>query len=220
MNHYKIVTLTPEELQKCIDFSEESAKSQQQIEFGQKDTNPRTIKEIARDNLIGKMAEVAVSRMLREEYGIHFPVNFDIYPRGEWDDCDVQIKAWTIDIKSTRSGKWLLFETSKLKMRQNQKINNLPDAVIMCRTPWDRDNDKPRGAVELIGAISVYALLRNSNNKVIFLKKHDFIPNTKTKLQADNFAIRFEDINHDWDKIIDYMVKNMPPDISSMHIPD
>lgn len=106
------------------------------------------------------MAEVAVSRMLREEYGIHFPVNFDIYPRGEWDDCDVQIKAWTIDIKSTRSGKWLLFETSKLKMRQNQKINNLPDAVIMCRTPWDRDNDKPRGSVELIGAISVYALLK------------------------------------------------------------
>ncbi len=220
MERYKIITLTPDEMQKCITFSEESAKSQQQIEFGQKDTKARSVKEIARDNLIGKMAEVAVSRMLREEYGIHFPVNFDIYPRGEWDDCDVQIKAWTIDIKSTRSGKWLLFETSKLKMRQNQKINNLPDAVIMCRTPWDRDNDKPRGSVELIGAISVYALLKNSNNKVIFLKKHDFIPNTKTKLQADNLAIQFEDINHDWDKIIDYMVKNMPPDISGMRIPD
>ena len=213
MELYKIITLTQDEMQKCIAFSEESAKTQQQIEFGQKDTKPRSIDEIARDNLIGKMAEVAVSRMLREEYGIHFP-------RGEWDDCDVQIKAWTIDIKSTRSGKWLLFETSKLKMRQNQKINNLPDAVIMCRTPWDRDNDKPRGSVELIGAISVYALLKNTNHRVLHLKKGDVIPNTKARLQADNLAIRFEDINHDWDKIIDYMVKTMPPDISSLHIPD
>ena len=220
MELYKIITLTQDEMQKCIAFSEESAKTQQQIEFGQKDTKPRSIDEIARDNLIGKMAEVAVSRMLREEYGIHFPVNFDIYPRGEWDDCDVQIKAWTIDIKSTRSGKWLLFETSKLKMRQNQKINNLPDAVIMCRTPWDRDNDKPRGSVELIGAISVYALLKNTNHRVLHLKKGDVIPNTKARLQADNLAIRFEDINHDWNKIIDYMVKTMPPDISSLHIPD
>ena len=220
MELYKTITLTPEEMQKCVAFSEESAKSQQQIEFGQKDTKPRPVKEIARDNLIGKMAEVAVSRMLRSEYGIHFPVNFDIYPRGEWDDCDVQIKAWTIDIKSTRSGKWLLFETSKLRMRQNQKINNLPDAVIMCRTPWDRENDKPIGAVELIGAISLFALLKNSNKRVIHLKKGDCIPNTKAVLQADNLAIRFEDINHDWDKIIDYMVKNMPPDISGMRIPD
>jgi len=36
------------------------------------------------------------------------------------------------------------------------------------------------------------------------LKKGDVIPNTKARLQADNLAIRFEDINHDWDKIIDY----------------
>lgn len=134
MSNYTVITLTPDEMQKCIEFSKKSAETQQAIEFGQKDTKPRPKEEIARDNLIGKMAEVAVLRMLREKYGIHYPVNYEIYPRGEWDDCDVKIGGWSIDIKSTRSGKWLLFETSKLQMRQNQKINNL-DALIMCRTP-------------------------------------------------------------------------------------
>ena len=214
MNQYKTITLTPDEMQKCKMFSEESAKSQQDIEFGQKDTKPRPISEIARDNLIGKMAEVAVSRMLREEYGIHFPVNFEIYPRGEWDDCDVQIKSWSIDIKSTRSGHWLLFETSKLKMRQNQKINNLPDAVFMCRTPWDRDTDSPIGTVELIGAISLEKLL-SKDPKVKHLKKGDFIPNTKARLQAENLAVEFDDLNHDWEQIIKFMINNNPTASSS-----
>ena len=215
---YKTIVLTPDEMKKCRDFSVKSAESQQEIEFGQKDTKPRSTQEIARDNLIGKMAEAAVSRMLREEYSIHVPVNFEIYPRGEWDDCDVQIKAWNIDIKSTRSGHWLLFETSKLRMRQNQAINNLPDAVFMCRTLWNRDDDSPEGSVELIGTINLQTLVSN-NSIVKHLKKGDFIPNTKTKLQADNLAVEFDDLNHDWNQIIQYMLKNSPPDTSSYHIP-
>ena len=210
---YKTLTLTEEEMQKCIDFSKRSAESQQPIEFGQKDTKARPVDEIARDNLIGKMAEAAVARMLREEYKIHVPVNFEIYPRGEWDDCDIQIKAWTIDIKSTRIGQWLLFETNKLNMRVNQEINNLPDAVIMCRTPWDKESDTPIGSVELVGAISTKTLL--TNKKIVHrLKKGDYIPNTKAKLQADNLAVKFDDLNHDWDEIIKYMVSNKPPDLS------
>lgn len=209
MSNYTVITLTPDEMQKCIEFSKKSAETQQDIEFGQKDTKPRPTEEIARDNLIGKMAEVAVLRMLREKYGIHYPVNYEIYPRGEWDDCDVKIGGWSIDIKSTRSGKWLLFETSKLKMRQNQKINNL-DALIMCRTPWDRDKDAPKGSVELIGLISMKKLL-STDPIVKHLKKGDFIPNTKSKLQAENLAVAFDDLEHNWDMMIDYMTKNPPP---------
>ena len=122
---YKTLTLTEDEMRKCTVFSNKSAETQQAIEFGQKDTKARLVKEIARDNLIGKMAEVAVARMLRDEYRIHVPVIFDIYPRGEWDDCDIQIKTWTIDIKSTRTGRWLLFETGKLNMRVNQEIKTI-----------------------------------------------------------------------------------------------
>lgn len=209
MSNYTVITLTPDEMQKCVEFSQKSAETQQDIEFGQKDTKPRPTKEIARDNLIGKMAEVAVLRMLREKYGIHYPVNYEIYPRGEWDDCDVKIGGWSIDIKSTRIGKWLLFETNKLKMRQSQKINNL-DALIMCKTPWNMDKDEPIGTVELIGLISMKKLL-SSDPKVKHLKKGDFIPNTKSKLQAENLAVAFDDLEHNWDMMIDYMTKNPPP---------
>lgn len=209
MSIYTVITLTPDEMQKCIEFSQKSAETQQDIEFGQKDTKPRPTKEIARDNLIGKMAEVAVLRMLREKYGIHYPVNYEIYPRGEWDDCDVKIGGWSIDIKSTRIGKWLLFETNKLKMRQSQKNNNL-DALIMCKTPWNMDKDEPIGTVELIGLISMRKLL-SSDPKVKHLKKGDFIPNTKSKLQAENLAVAFDDLEHNWDMMIDYMTKNPPP---------
>ncbi len=217
MENYKTVILPAEEMAKCIEFSKKSAESQQAIEFGQRDTKPRNTSEIARDNLIGKMTEAAVSRMLREEFGIHYPVNFDIYPRGEWDDCDVQIKAWNIDIKSTRTGQWLLFEVDKLKMRQNQTINNLPDSIFMCRTPWNRDTDTPKGTVELVGAISLQTLL-SDNSIVKRLRKGDYIPKTKTKLQADNYAVNFSDLNHDWKVIINYMLKNSPPDTSNIVI--
>lgn len=47
-----IVELTKEEMQRCISFSKKSAESQQPIEFGQHDTIPRGVAEIARDNLI------------------------------------------------------------------------------------------------------------------------------------------------------------------------
>lgn len=209
MINYTVITLTPDEMQKCIEFSKKSAETQQDIEFGQKDTKPRQTEEIARDNLIGKMAEVAVLRMLREKYGIHYPVNYEIYPRGEWDDCDVKIGGWSIDIKSTRIEKWLLFETNKLKMRQSQKINNL-DALIMCKTLWNMDKDEPKGTVELIGLISMKKLL-SSDPKVKHLKKGDFIPNTKSKLQAENLAVAFDDLEHNWDMMIDYMTNNPPP---------
>ncbi len=214
----KTIVLTEYEMQRCVSFSNESAKTQQAIEFGQSDTVPRRTQEIARDNLIGKMAETAVSRMLREDFGLHYAVNFDIYPRGEWDDFDLQINSWNIDIKSTRIGQWLLFEVDKLRMRQNQAVNNLPDAVFMCRTPWIRESDSPEGSVELIGSVSLKTLLSPSK-KVLRLKKGDFIPYTKSRLQAENFAINFRDLNSDWELIINYMLKNPPPDVSAYFIP-
>lgn len=215
---YRTMELTEAEMEKCISFSRKSAETQQAIEFGQRDTIPRKTQEIARDNLIGKMAEVAIARMLREDFGIHFPVNFEIYPRGEWDDCDVQIKGWNVDIKSTRTGQWLLFEVDKLRMRQNQPINNLPDAVFMCKTPWDRNNDTPIGSVELIGAISLKVLL-TPDKRILKLRKGECIPNTNARLQADNYAVNFSHLNHDWNKIIHHMIDNAPPDKSSYLIP-
>ena len=80
---YLTIALSEDEMNKCKEFSLKSAMTQQAVEFGQKNTKPRDTKEIARDNMIGKMAEVAVNKMLRRDFGIHYPVNFDIYGRGE-----------------------------------------------------------------------------------------------------------------------------------------
>ena len=112
------VTLTKDELTKCKFFSLKCAENQQAIEFGQKTTKARDVKEIARDNLIGKIAETAFSRIMKEQCGIDVPLDFNYYPRGKWDSQDAVINGWRIDIKATRSGgHWFLIEWSKLHFR-------------------------------------------------------------------------------------------------------
>lgn len=216
MSRYRIVQLTADELQRCVVFSNQSAKSQQQIEFGQSDTVPRSIKEIARDNLIGKMAELAVSKMLREDYGLHIPIDYEIYPRGEWDDCDISINGWNIDIKSTRNGRWLLFELHKLRIREPQ--GKLPHAIFMCKTPWNMEKDEPVGNVELIGMISLKKLVTD-HKFVKLLKKGSFIPGTRARLQADNYGVKFEDLSADWKTNIDYIIAHTPPDLKTYPTP-
>lgn len=208
----KVITLTAEELEKCKEFSIKSAKSQQQIEFGQHDTKARSISEIARDNLIGKMAEVAFARMLKEDFNIDIPLDFNVYARGKWDDNDMVINGWNIDIKSTRIGHWLLIEWSKLNFRQKQ--GELPHAFFMCKTAWNMENDEPRGTVELVGSISLNKLKKDAPH-VHTLRKGDCIPGTKTKLQADNFGVEFRHLNGNWSEVIEYIVGNPPPDLSN-----
>ena len=210
----RVITLSEYDMKQCVDFSVESAKTQQDIEFGQRDTAPRGTREIARDNVIGKMAEVAIAHMLREDFGVRCTVNYDIYPLCKGDDCDLQINGWNIDVKSTRTGRWLLIEADRLRMRKHQTGNNLPDAIFMCRTPWDRDRDSPRGTVELIGAVSLGTLLHAR-----WLPKGAVIPGTNVRLQAANYGIPFSEINGNWGEIIPYMISNRPPDRTAFLIP-
>ena len=62
----KNILLSQDELERCMEFSQRSAPNQQAIEFGQRSTKARGTREIARDNLIGKIAEVAFSKMMRK----------------------------------------------------------------------------------------------------------------------------------------------------------
>ena len=65
---------------RCVEFSKRSAPNQQAIEFGQHTTKACSESEIARDNLIGKIAEVAFSKMMKENYSIDVPLDFNYYP--------------------------------------------------------------------------------------------------------------------------------------------
>lgn len=59
-----IIDLSKSEIDKFIEFSNKYAKNQEKVEFRQLNTTTRSERRIIRDNLIGKVAEVAVSSMI------------------------------------------------------------------------------------------------------------------------------------------------------------
>jgi len=202
------IFLTAEEMQRCRQFSKTSAVSQQAIEFGQHTTKARSEREIARDNLIGKIAEVAFSKMMKENYGIDVPLDFNYYPRGQWDSQDAEINGWRIDIKATREGgRWMLIEWNKLDFRQRD--NNLSHVYLMFTVGWDRQKDQPTGRASYQGAVSLQKLNSTCSTTVI-LRKGDFLPGTNTVLQADNFGIRFADLYKRLNHLVEYLEKAPP----------
>lgn len=189
----RTVSLTAYQMAICKLFSEESAKTQQQIEFGDARTKPRSAKEIARDNMIGKMAEAAVCNILHECGDTQAAVNYEILPRGMCDWYDMTVNGWTLDIKSTRCGKWLLFDCNKARFRG--RSGTMPDVIVMCRTAWDTVKDTPQGAnVDVYGCVSMDRLQRPDGTKVRLLRAGEAIPGTECRLQTDNFGIRVEDL--------------------------
>lgn len=207
-----IVRLNEQEFEQCLVFARTCALNQQRIEFGQTDTVPRGTSEISRDNMIGKMAEVAFAKMLREWYGIIVELDFNYYPRGKWDDQDASINNWMIDVKATRKGgHWMLIEWSKLNFRQKQ--NKLSHLYVMASVAWDRTQDLPRREVDIVGCASINKLIPGIE-KTVVLRKGECIPNTNTVLQADNYGIKFDDLESDWDKVISYVLRHQPPDTS------
>ena len=199
------IVLTDAEMDKCREFSRISAASQQAIEFGQHTTKARPEKEIARDNLIGKMAEVAFSKMMKENYGIDVPLDFNYYPRGQWDGQDAEINGWRIDVKGTRSGgRWMLIEWNKLDFRQRD--NNLSHLFVMFTVDWDRSADQPTGEVSYQGAASL-AKLKESVPTTVVIRKGAVIPGTQTHLQADNYGIRFGDLYKHLNHLVKFLLK-------------
>ena len=203
-----IIELSEYNMQQCALFSHESALTQQRVEFGQKTTKERPLAEIARDNMIGKMGEVAFQKFLYQRFGIKTPVNFDIYPRGDCDNIDVGINGWGIDVKTTRYGNNLLYERNKLEYRR--KSETIPDALVVCKVAWNKDRDTPaKRTVELIGCISTLNMINPKNKDVELLEKGEYIPCTRTPLQADNYVVGFNRLS-DIEKSVEYMLKNRP----------
>ena len=203
------IVLCDDEIERCREFSRISAATQQAIEFGQHTTKARDVKEIARDNLIGKMAEVAFSKMMRENYDIDVPLDFNYYPRGQWDNQDAIINGWRIDIKGTRKGsRWMLIEWSKLNFRQRD--NNLSHLYMMFVVDWNRTTDQPTGRVSYRGAVSLNKLKRGCPTTVV-LPKGSILPGTNMRLQADNYGILFKDLYKHLNHLVEYLLKDVPP---------
>lgn len=172
------VKFTPKQMKPAIEFAIRAAKTQQAIEFGNGRTTPRPEKEIERDIVIGKLAELAVWKVLGAG-----EVDYAIYPRGKWDDQDLIIEGQRIDVKASRPGsRWLLVEQSKLEFRKRE--GKEPDAFVFCVTGWDRECDIPTGEVQVVGWASLRMVLGGER-----LSEGCYLPGTKVKLQASNYAL-------------------------------
>lgn len=191
------IVLTEEEIEKCKCFSSETSKSQRSIEFGEIDTIPRSSKEISRDSMIGKMAEVAFSKLMKE-YKIDIELDFNIYPIYQGDNADAVYNGWKIDVKSSRYGaRWLLVEEERIKSKK------CCDIFVMAITDWNRETDQNGKNVELIGFTSKKKL-----KKSIFIKKGDLLPGKNVKMQSSNFGIRTDELCKDWDLLATFISSN------------
>ncbi len=206
-----VYELTDEELRPCIEFANASAPTQQDVEFGQHDQPARNISEIARDNLIGKIAEVAFKRIVEQRYPAvgEIPLDFQVYQRGEYDDQDATINGCNIDIKATREGgEWFLIEWNKLDFRARE--NKLPDYFAFFTVGWDRNRDVPTGTATLEGIIPIEWLSKehvDGEERIKVLRSGESIPGKSVTLQADNYGINKTHISRRLKHYVDLMMR-------------
>lgn len=204
------IEITEQELRQCIDFAKRSAPTQQDIEFGQHDMAPRSVNEVSRDTLIGKIAEVAFAKIMHENYGIDIELDFEVYPRGQYDAQDAVVNDWRIDVKGTRQGgHYLLVEWNKLDFRQLE--DRLSHVYAMFSVGWDRKRDEPNRIVKYAGAVTLRALAKDVEwINTLTLRKGECIPGTRARLQADNYGIEFNELNRNLDGLVHAMKKRKP----------
>lgn len=203
---HESITLSEDVVQNCWKFSQECSSNQQPYEFGQKDSASRLEVEIARDNMIGKLGELAVQSMF-SRYGIHVDLDFTIYPRGGWDRCDIEHRGWMIDVKCTRRGKYFLIEWSKLQFRSD--AGELPHYFLMTRIGEGDDvgldgPSSPIMHVDLIGYVDVRKLVAE-NSEVRVIGVGERIPGTDIPITAKSFCIPFDDeknLKCDWAEFV------------------
>ncbi len=202
----RIIYLTKEELEKCREFSAKSALQQQEKEYGESKTKPRSEEEIAHDNLIGKIAEVAFSKMMKADFNIDIDLDFEYYPRGKWDSQDAEYNGWKIDVKGTCTGHWMLIEWNKLEFRQ--KDDELSHLYVMFSVDWKDGN--PTGRVVYRGYATL-ARLSKEFPKTEVLRMGSALPGTMLEsLQTDNYGIRFEDLYSYPPDLYDYLTTSKP----------
>ena len=195
MVNYKL-SLTDIEFDQCKKFAIESAKSQREYRSG--GTQIRSEYMIAEDTQRGKVAEVLTKKFL-EQFGIKsIELDFNIYPRGAWDDQDFVLNGKKVSIKSAKwFSNWLLLETKDLNRGDTY------DYYIFVTV----DKDLKSGTIK--GFASNNDILKDP--KTISLEKGDCIPNTSTKLDAANYARHSNDLKNsieEWNNLITILNNN------------
>lgn len=189
---YNNIELNDEEYLKCRNFANESAKSQREYRSG--GSQFRVLKTIEYDTLRGKVGEYVVKKFLEQEpFNIdEIELDFNIYPRGEWDNQDFVIGNRRISIKSVKSfSNWLLLETKDI-LRED-----LYDYYILVAVAKDYKS----------GVIKGFATKNDilNDSKTCKLKRGENIPGTGTPLDANNYGRHSKDLSNlltDWENLI------------------
>ncbi len=168
---------------KCMDFAEKSAKTQRDFRSG--GTKRRSVDMIVNDITRGKVGEAVVQKFL-EAHGIKIDLDFDIYPKGRWDDGDFTLKGMKFSIKASKAyAKWLLLESRDIER------DYLFDYYIFVNVDKNLSGGIVRG----------YATMKDVLG-FTKLKKGDFLPNTSSVLDADNHGREVTYLSQNWDKVL------------------
>ena len=197
---------------KCLEFAKDSAKTQRPIEHGQRGARSRSVEEIQRDNIIGKLGEAAVQSFFASR-GINFDLDMAVYARGRWDNYDIRYQGWLFDVKATKKrGHFFLIEWDKIDFQVESGA--LPQYYIMTRLIDEEilkiGSPIPRSvSIELAGFADVRSLYEGAPN-VVTLEQGDCIPGTRMPMVAKSFAVEFSHLSHDWDRLVDEMRTGIP----------
>lgn len=206
------IVLDKKAIEKCWQFAIKSAETQRPDAHGEQDSYRRSVEEIAKDTVIGKLGEVAVQSFFKEK-GISFELDFEIYDRGEWDHSDIEIDGWKIDVKCTKHrGHNFLIEWNKLQFGADAGelphfylMTRLIDDDLLARDQMVNENVK----VEVVGYIDTREL-QESNKDLIVLNRGDHIPKTNVPMIAKSFCVPFEKLSSDWTELLNRIQKNEP----------
>ena len=180
-----------EEYNKCEDFSNKSSKTQRENRSGGDQIRPLNI--IRSDTFRGKVGEVIVNHFLKQkQFNHNIKLDFEIYPRGEWDLGDFHIEDKKYSIKSVKwFSNWLLLESKDIERGE------ISDYYILVTV----DEDFKSGAIK--GYATKKEILNDENT--FKLKKGEVIPNTSTKLDANNHARHANNLHNtekEWTEIL------------------
>jgi hypothetical protein len=187
------LNLSDEEFRLCSAFATESAKTQREHRSG--GTEFRSVAQIASDTLRGKVAEVVIQDFLAQEpFNIKdIVLDFNIYPRGKWDEQDFTLNGKKVSIKSAKwFSKWLLLETKDINRGDTY------DYYVLVTITKDFK----------VGTIQGFASKEELNDaNTLKLRKGELIPNTSTVLDADNYARHLRDLHNNIDEWIELTKK-------------
>ena len=205
--HMHTYQFNDEQIAKCKAFANEIAWKHNDF-MDRRNNHTRTTRQKEIDILQGKLAEVAIYELLKSKYPTASiaPVDFEVYPDGEFDQGDIFIDDLVFSIKSSKPGSSvLMLETARFLTDDAGNLiglegNELPDVLSFVQVDvakkeaiiagfitttkfWKEKVFLPRGFI-----------MNHHNAKTALIEKippklTSFFTSKGIPLRADNYAI-------------------------------